>query len=434
MKLLAFLHGPGSGRDLNLYWWGQTTSALGSVFTAIALPVVAVVRLAATPGQLALISACAILPSLLLGIPAGALADRVVRPRPVLIAIDTCSAASVAVVAFGLATHTATIWWLAILGAVGGTTGVFFGVVYFLHLRDLVGLDHLAQARARLQVGQYGAGFVGRILAGPAIVLFGSATALGIDAVSFLLSAAALLTMSHPVAAAARQPDADAGGGPLGLAAGVRYFLHDSYHRALMLLLVGPVVANTGVGVLTAPFLLRVVRVPTSVYGLVFSLAGLTGLIGSALAGRIMRPGRDPRPVVPVMFAAAVACALLVPAAAGPLPLAMTCAAVGLALPVLFGAVANVALGPVIMGDAPEGSVGRVTATLQVLVGLGELAGTFLGGVLGDTMGIRPAIWALSAGSVAAVAICLPVTLRAGGRAAAGEAVTDELALARKPG
>jgi len=406
MKLLAFLHGPGSGRDLNLYWWGQTTSALGSVFTAIALPVVAVVRLAATPGQLALISACAILPSLLLGIPAGALADRVVRPRPVLIAIDTCSAASVAVVAFGLATHTATIWWLAILGAVGGTTGVFFGVVYFLHLRDLVGLDHLAQARARLQVGQYGAGFVGRILAGPAIVLFGSATALGIDAVSFLLS----------------------------LAAGVRYFLHDSYHRALMLLLVGPVVANTGVGVLTAPFLLRVVRVPTSVYGLVFSLAGLTGLIGSALAGRIMRPGRDPRPVVPVMFAAAVACALLVPAAAGPLPLAMTCAAVGLALPVLFGAVANVALGPVIMGDAPEGSVGRVTATLQVLVGLGELAGTFLGGVLGDTMGIRPAIWALSAGSVAAVAICLPVTLRAGGRAAAGEAVTDELALARKPG
>lgn len=423
------------GRDETLYWWGQSTSALGSVFTAVALPIMAVVYLHATPGQIAVISASSIVPALLLGLPAGALADRIARPRRTLILLDTVSALAVAAVAVGLATHTATLAWLAALGLIDGAVTVLIEVVYFLHLRQLVSTDGLGPARARLQAGQYGAGFAGRLLVGPVIVLFGPAAALAVDVVSYLVSVMALMSM-RPIADATPGHSPAAKEHPLsGLTAGARYFLADRFHRILLAMIVVPVVAGSGAGVLIAPFLLRVVRVPTSVYGLVFAVGGLAGLAGSAVAARWFTPDRDPRRIVTLTFAATVVCGLPVPLALGPLPVAMGCVALGMALPAFFGAIANVALGPVIVGDAPEHIVGRVVAMLQVLAGAGGLAGTFLGGWLGDSIGVRTAMWTLGGTAAVFVLLALPMALRSDRRAPDTEAaVNGDSVLARTTG
>ena len=126
-------------RDLDLYWWGQTTSAFGSVFTAIALPVAAVLRFHASPGEVGLLSAASVLPSLLFALPAGELADRIARPRRTLILLDTASAIAVAGIALGLATHVAALAWLIALCAAQGCISILIGVIYFIHLRQLAG-------------------------------------------------------------------------------------------------------------------------------------------------------------------------------------------------------------------------------------------------------------------------------------------------------
>ncbi|WP_432989793.1 MFS transporter [Dactylosporangium sp. CA-233914] len=68
-------------RNFALLWIGQSTSALGSSITAMALPLVAVSTLDAGPAMVALLTAATWLPWLLIGLPAGVWVDRWPRRR-----------------------------------------------------------------------------------------------------------------------------------------------------------------------------------------------------------------------------------------------------------------------------------------------------------------------------------------------------------------
>lgn len=406
-------------RDLSLYWWGQTTSVVGSVFTAVALPVIAVIHLNASLGQIGLVSAASILPLFLFSLPAGVIADRIARPRRTLIGLDALSALAVGTVALGVANHEVTIAWLVVLGVVQGSVMTLLEVIYFIHLRQLTDAAGIGPARARLQAGQYAAGLIGRLLTGPTIVVFGAASALSVDAVSYVLSAAALLRMT-PVPPVSRESARESAAAVMGflrnMSVGLKFFTSDAFHRALLISLLVASAAVSGVDTLTAPFLLRVVKVPTEAYGLLFAGSGLLGLAGSVLAGRLLRPPRDPRPLVLAAFAGAMVFGLLLPLAAGPLPVAAAIAALGIGFPVFFGAIANVALSPVIVADVAEDATGRTVAMLQALAAGSSLIGALAGGVLGDWLGVRQAMWALDVGALTAVLIFVSPAIRAARR------------------
>ncbi|MFJ3930176.1 MFS transporter [Streptomyces sp. NPDC090029] len=401
-------------RDLTLYWWGQTTSAFGSFFTAVAFPLIAVVQLDATAAEAGLLSAAGMLPVLLLGLPLGALADRVTRPRRVLVALDTASALAVGTVALGLAAGSVTLVWLACLSAVRAALGSMAGSLYFVHLRELVSAEGVGPARARLQAGQFGASLVGRSLAGPAVALFGGAAALAVDAASYLLSATALLAMRSPDRSSAKRRTP--GDRSRGATAGLRFFVGHTYHRALLTFLLSSAVCLSGVTALTGIFLLRGVGLPESAYGLVFALSGVTGMAGSFVAGRMLRPGSDARRVTALSFALAACSALLLPMAVGPLPLAASVAALGISLPVFFGAIANVGLGSVLTADVPEAELGRAMAAVQVLVAAANVLGALGGGLLGQWIGVHPALWALNLARLGVVAVAVPPAVRAARR------------------
>ena len=405
--------------DLSRYWWGQAASAFGSTFTAVALPIVAVIDLHASPGAIALISAAAVLPMLLLGLPAGALADRITRPRRTLLLLDSACALAAGTVAAGLAGHVASLGWLVLLSLFGGCASILIEVVYFVHLRQVAGDDGIGRARARLQAGEYGAGFAGRLLVGPVIVAFGAGAALGVDAVSYVLSALALLSM-RPVAPVARErAESSPAAAFRSAAAGLRLLIGDAFQRELLLFIIMPVIAAAGTGTLIGPFLLRAVHVPASVYGLAFALSGLTGLGGSALASRLLGPRRNPRTLTLISFALSMACGLLLPLAAGPLPVAITVAALGTALPVFFGAIANVTLSTAFTADIPQDLLGRAVAALQVLAAAAGLAGALAGGAIGDWIGPRDALWAMDAGALGVTVLLLPHAIRSAARTAA---------------
>ncbi|WP_328720250.1 MFS transporter [Streptomyces sp. NBC_00247] len=400
-------------RDVNLYWCGQTATAFGTVFTAIALPVVALTDLGATAGQVGLISAASTVPGIVLGLLAGVLADRIVHPRRAMMLLDLLSAAAVGGVALGLRHGVASIGWLMALGLVQGFLAVLLSSLYFVHLRQLVGAEAIGPARARLQAGQFGAALVGRILAGPVIALFGSAAALGTDAASYLLSALALVSMRSSDRTDGQPGTGKRGEGLRGAAAGLRFFAGHPFHRALLLFLVAPAAALAGAATLTGPFLLRTVHVPVGVYGLAFVLAGVMGLTGSAIAGRLLGPGRDARTTVLAGFAGALLTSALLPVAAGPLPVAVFCAALGIGLPVLFGAVANVALVSVLATDVEESMMGRAMAGLQVITSSTVLVGALAGGFLGDLFGVRTALWVLTGTALLVVGLVGPAAVRA---------------------
>jgi MFS family permease len=77
--------------DFKKLWAGQTISEVGSVVTRTAVPLVAVLVLAAGPLQMALLVVSASLAVLLVGLFAGAWVDRL-RRRPILIWADVVRA------------------------------------------------------------------------------------------------------------------------------------------------------------------------------------------------------------------------------------------------------------------------------------------------------------------------------------------------------
>jgi len=79
--------GPARRRDLGLLLGGQATSELGSQVGSIALPLVAVLGLGASPLQLGVLTAAGTISFAVLALPAGVWVDRVPR-RPVLVGAD----------------------------------------------------------------------------------------------------------------------------------------------------------------------------------------------------------------------------------------------------------------------------------------------------------------------------------------------------------
>src|SRR4029079_4991493 len=73
--------------DFLNYWAGQAISQLGSQVTLLAIPLLAVLTLRATPLQMGSLAAAENAPLLLTGLLGGVWADRQ-RRRPILIAAD----------------------------------------------------------------------------------------------------------------------------------------------------------------------------------------------------------------------------------------------------------------------------------------------------------------------------------------------------------
>jgi len=68
-------------------WTAETLSVFGSQFTVLALPIIAVPILGASPGQMGVLSAVGTAPFLVIGLFAGAWVDRF-PPRPILVIGD----------------------------------------------------------------------------------------------------------------------------------------------------------------------------------------------------------------------------------------------------------------------------------------------------------------------------------------------------------
>jgi hypothetical protein len=74
--------------DFVKFWSAATVSLAGDAVTRLALPLIAIVLLDATPFEVGLLGGAQFVPFLLVGLPAGAIVDRLARKRRLLVAAD----------------------------------------------------------------------------------------------------------------------------------------------------------------------------------------------------------------------------------------------------------------------------------------------------------------------------------------------------------
>lgn len=169
--------------DFTRLWAVETVSAVGSQITPLALPLVAVVTLHATAGQMGLLAAAERLPFLAFGLAAGVWIDRRRRWPPVVLLTVPLAA-----LAGALRTH--LLYGVAFLA---GTLTPLFDVAYVADLPSLVRRDHLIAGNSRLQASAAAARAAGPELGGLPVGLLTAPVAIACDAAGYLVSAAFLL-------------------------------------------------------------------------------------------------------------------------------------------------------------------------------------------------------------------------------------------------
>ena len=151
--------------DFARLWAAQSTSAIGSQFTAVALPLLAALSLGASPMAFGVLAAAAGLPHLLFGLLAGAWVDRL-RRRPVMIAADVARAVLLATIPVAAAFGALRIELLVAVAFLVETFTVFFDIAYLTYIPSLVSREDLVEANSRLEATASGAQVIGPALGG----------------------------------------------------------------------------------------------------------------------------------------------------------------------------------------------------------------------------------------------------------------------------
>jgi MFS family permease len=388
-------------RDFRHLWAAETVSQVGTQVTLLALPVVAVTVLAATPLQMGFLAALETAAFLLIGLPAGAWVDRWRRKR-VLVTADLVRAVTLATLPVAYLLDALTLGQLFVVAAVTGTATVFFDVAYQSYLPALVDRDQLVDGNGKLEASRAVAQVAGPGLTGVLLRVLGAPVLIAVDAVSFVLSALFLGRIQRPDTVpdrAARRP--------------LRAEIAEGLGFVVRHPLLRRIVACTGIfnlfsamtNALLVLFVIRSLGLSESTLGFVFSAGAVGGLVGAATAARFARLVGEGRAIPLAATVCAVFWTFIPLAAFGPPVLLLAAGWFGLS----WGNVAyNVVQVSFRQRLCRPSLLGRMNASVRFIVFGTMPVGGLLGGVLGSWLGVLPTLWVAAVGGFLA---CLPVVL-----------------------
>src|SRR3984957_13041173 len=170
------------------YWTAAAISSFGSAVTAVAMPVLVVQLLSATPFEVGVVNAAQFVPYALLGLIAGVYTDRWLR-KPILVWASVGRALSLGAIPILWLAGVLHIWILVIALVLFGAVSVFGSAAPQSLLPRLVPQARLVPANARLDQTDAAATTLGPAIGGGLVGLLGAPVAITVDAISYLIDA-----------------------------------------------------------------------------------------------------------------------------------------------------------------------------------------------------------------------------------------------------
>ena len=271
-------------RSFLIFWIGQSLSVAGDAFTIVALPLL-VLQATGSVVQMGLVTVTFTVSSILSSLPSGIIVDHVDR-RWLMIISDTGRSllyGSIPLIWFLTGPQ---LWLIYVVVALGTCLTTCFIVAHNAVLPYLVEQEQMTLASGWLQAGGALCFMLGPVLAGLVSSIWGPSIAIGVDALSFGVSALSLLSIRLRQSASTRQQDGTAiiSLNKQEFLAGIRFLLHQPTLRAVSLL-------SMSFFPLLAPILdLFIFRLKHDLIqsdgavGFIFSLSALGGISGGLLA------------------------------------------------------------------------------------------------------------------------------------------------------
>jgi MFS family permease len=381
--------------DFRRLWIGETVSQFGTQVSQLAIPLVAILILHATTFEVGLLTAIEMLGFLVVGLPAGAWIDRM-RFRSVLIVNDVLRAVALGSIPLAQAMGVLSIGQLYVVALVTGVSTVFFDVAYQSYLPELVDRSALVEGNAKLQASESVSQIAGPGLSGLMIQALTAPYAVLVDAASFLWSAAWVGAIKVRPPKPDRRPDRHLG---REIKEGLSFVLGNRMLRAIAMC--------TGSSNLMSSMSLAVfyvllagqLGISPGLIGIIMSASAVGGLIGSLVAGRVAeRLGQGP--TIWISIAAGAPLAFVAPFVHKDWTLVLL--ALAQILWWVTVVIYNITQVSFRQGLCPPHLLGRMNATMRFLVWGTMPLGGLLGGILGQTIGVRETLL------LAAIGGCFP--------------------------
>lgn len=397
-------HGMGAFRYL---WAGQSVSLLGDQLMIIALPLLAVITLHHSAAEAVLLPFGLYFPFLLLGLPAGAIADRS-RKRRLMIVCDGVQLIVFMAIAVLAAERQLPFPLLLVLVGVAGCATVLFQVSYTSYLPHLISEEAaLHKGNSRLFLSESLSQTLGPMAAGPIIAFLGPIAAVAANASTFLVSILTLSAIRHP------EPRQEVAARPRGW---MRTEVREGLRFALRHPLLQPVLVCGSVYVLFLSmveaimvlYCRDVLHLSALKIGIVIGAAAAGFPIGNIVSGRLRARVGVARTLV---CGACVSVAGLVSMAVAGNVLR---SAAGLVVASVVHGLGEGTFGPTALTlrqtETPANLLGRVNSIQRFLIWGAIPLGSLLASAVTAFAGLTAAMWVGGLGTV----MCLPPLVRRG--------------------
>jgi MFS family permease len=398
------------------YWSAATVSSFGSAVSAVAVPVLVVTVLHATPFEVGLVNAAQFLPYALFGLVLGAYVDRS-RRKPLLIWASVGRGVILGAVPVLWMTGLLDLWVTAAALFVFGILSVVGFAATQSLLPRIVPRPLLLAANARVDQSEAAAQTAGPALGGVLVSIVTAPVAIALDAASYFVDAV-LIARVHVV----EQEPARRSRTRLrqDIVDGLRWTYG---HPTLAPLAVSThlwFLANAAGLTVFATLALRTLALPAAVYGAVIALSGVAMLVGATAAPRLGTRFGAGRTIVAARAAYPIAWAAIALAAVG-------AAASPVTVVVLFAAFAvqGAAAGCENANEmslrqtvTPDALLGRMNGTMRSANRTSAALGAVGGGAVMTVAGSGPALLAVTLvfAGAAVVALCSPLQTAAAGQ------------------
>ena len=269
--------------DFRTLWMAQTVSWSGDHFTFLALMIV-INQISGSASAIATMMLIMTIPRLLFGMAAGVFVDRWNRQRLMVVSDLTRCLLSLGLI---VAATQERLWLLYPLAFLMSSVGVFFVPARSAVMKTIVPADDLLQANILMQTTYTITLVLGPALAGLTIGMFGTTPAFALDAVTFLVSASLVVTMSIPHLVRNRTVQGRAMAFWGEFAEGLAFV---ATSRTVIGLLIVLTVLSLGLGAVNAlfvPLLMNILHVGAAELGIADSAQGLGMVAGGLLAAVI---------------------------------------------------------------------------------------------------------------------------------------------------
>ena len=388
-------------RDFVLLWSAGTISFFGSFVTRTALPLAAIIVLAAGPLEISALRGLELFAGLLVGLVAGAWVDRL-RRRPIMIGSDVGRTVLLGSIPVAAVAGFLAMPQLLVVAFAAAILTTFFDIADRSYLPTIVAKDRLIEANSALTASASAAEFAGFGISGFLIQALTAPIAIAIDAASFLVSAVLLggIGRHEPArpAISAREPvlrEVREGIGLVRSSPVLRALTaaHGSTHLSW--------------GIFGTSYLLFAINdlgLPPAAIGVIAGLGGAGSFVGAAVTGRLTRRLGVGRTLLGGLVGFTIGNALIPLAPSGAVVLGAAFLIGQQLIGDASGTAYDVVQVSVIQSTVRGQLLGRANATIRTFAVLLQLAGTAIGAVIAETLGVRAGLAVGVLGGVAAIA------------------------------